>query len=110
MIIYKSYFSIDGSLKKEDVFEGYTDGSTWRGWANVLFTREQAKIWAKTSPYDYLFSSIDDTLVIYIDKEGTQEIQMLELELGDGKVPCWDMNGYCFVELERTTDGFKRKE
>jgi hypothetical protein len=37
-------------------FEGYTDGSLWNGWSNVIFTREQIKALFDTLPYEYYFT------------------------------------------------------
>ena len=39
----------------DEVFEGYTDGTLWNGWANVCFTRDQIKKFFDTTPYDYKF-------------------------------------------------------
>lgn len=101
----KGYFSIHGEEKPEYVFEGYTDGTTWNGWANVVFTREQAEAWAKSSPYDYRFSGADGALVIYYDREPTGDIRPTQIDLGEGLVDVYDMNGYCFVELEKKGEG-----
>ena len=38
-----------------EVFEGYTDGSLWNGWANVCFTRDQIRKFFDATPYDYKF-------------------------------------------------------
>ena len=48
--MYISEFIVDG---EEDLFEGYTDGTLWNGWANVWFTRKQVSKWLDTLPYDY---------------------------------------------------------
>lgn len=43
--MYKSYFDIDGI---NYIFEGYTDGTLWNGWATPWFTKEVAEELIKT--------------------------------------------------------------
>jgi hypothetical protein len=46
----------------DEVFEGYTDGTLWNGWANVCFTRDQIRKFFDTTPYDYKFLEIGNPL------------------------------------------------
>ena len=39
-MMHKSYFTIDGF---DGIFEGYTDGRHWNGWACPWFTKEVAE-------------------------------------------------------------------
>lgn len=45
-----------------EVFEGYTDGSLWNGWANVCFTRDQIRKFFDTTPYDHKFLEVGNPL------------------------------------------------
>lgn len=46
----------------DEVFEGYTDGSLWNGWANVCFTRDQISKFFATTPYEYKFLEVGNPL------------------------------------------------
>ena len=105
----KGYFAIDGNTDPEEVFEGYTDDTTWNGWACVTFTKEQMEIWLKSSPYDYRFMEVGHqfnkfnvpAVLIYFEEETTIESTPFVIENGD-LVEGYYMDGYCFVEMNKT--------
>ena len=107
MTMKKGYFSIDGKKDLNEIFEGYTDGALWNGWACVTFTREQMEKWLQSSPYDYRFVPMSETIdgptnhvIIYFEDETTIESTPLVIENGD-LVEGYYMACYCFVEMKK---------
>ena len=120
----KGFFSIDGSLKENEVFEGWTDGSTWNGWANIEFTKEQLQAYLEANAGTFRFlgpheawNDRDHSIcILYGESQGngnTDGETMLEgyqSELDWTLTEVFSMNGYCFVEVEKLEDGYKEKE
>ncbi len=107
--MYRSKFSIDSDESEENVFEGYTDGTLWNGWANVCFTRQQVSAWLDASPYDYKFLEPKtklnkrDYLVLLIffdDREEFIESPSVATDT-DGILEGYFMESYCFVEIKK---------
>jgi hypothetical protein len=107
--MYKSKFSVDGDENDDNIIEGYTDGTTWNGGANVCLTREQVSEWLDASPYDYRFLEARTkfnrrdypVLLIYFgDREETIESTPLPTDSGD-ILEGYFMEGYRFVEVEK---------
>lgn len=87
--------SIDGTT--ESVVSAYTDFTYWNGWLNVSMTKEQLIEWMAESPYDIRFTE-DDTAILYFEDE--QELESVMIETEDGILPLYDMNGFCFSEVD----------
>ena len=92
----------------DEVFEGYTDGSLWNGWANVCFTRDQIKKFFATTPYDYKFREVGDLLsggeypllvVYWDDKEEIFSSSPLPIDDGD-IVEGYFLDGLEFMEVD----------
>lgn len=103
--MYISKFNIDG---EEDLFEGYTDGTLWNGWANVCFTREQVSMLLDASPYDYrileaktvLNKKDYPVLLIYFDdREEIIESTSFQTDLGE-TLEGYFIEGYHFAEID----------
>jgi len=106
--MYKAKFSIDGSVKEEDIFEGYTDGGEWNGWANVCFSREQLSNWLDSMPYDYHFfenTNGNQSVRIYFDDRedviASTPLLVTEGENAGENLEGYFMESYCFVELSK---------
>lgn len=102
--MFKSRFTLSDDTEE---FEGYTDGSLWNGWANVVFTREQVSKWLDSTPYDYRFLEAGTpqntrpypVLVIYFEDQET--IESTPLPTDDGQIlEGYSLNGYEFMEAE----------
>jgi hypothetical protein len=78
----------------DEVFEGYTDGSLWNGWANVCFTRDQIRKFFDTTPYDYKFLEV----IFWDDKEEVFPSSPLPID-GD-IVEGYFLDGLEFMEVE----------
>ena len=98
-----------GDENEENIFEGYTDGTLWNGWANVCFTREQVSVWLDTSPYDYKFLEAKTKLnkrdypvllIHFDDREETIESTPLPTDSGE-ILEGYFMEIYFFVEIEK---------
>jgi hypothetical protein len=99
----KGFFSIDGSTDPDRIFEGYTDGTTWNGWARVVFTKEQMEKWCKASPYNYrfLYESPIVSVVIYFEDDD-EIINAFPLQIEDNSlVEGYQIESYCFVEMKK---------
>ena len=106
----KGYFAIDGKTDLDEIFEGYTDETTWNGWACVVFTREQMEKWCKSMPYNHRFVSIHELgnekvahVILYFETEVTIDSMFLEIE-EDIFIEAYYMDGYCFVEMKKIDD------
>ena len=107
----KGYFSIDGKADLDEIFEGYTDGTTWNGWACVVFTREQMEKWCKSMPYDHRFVPMHEYgnpketthVILYFETEEMIGSMLLEIEDGTS-VETYYMESYCFVEMKKIDD------
>jgi hypothetical protein len=91
----------------DEVFEGYTDGSLWNGWANVCFTRDQIRKFFDTTPYDYKFLEVGNPLngeeypllvIFWDDKEEVFPSSPLPID-GD-IVEGYFLDGLEFMEVE----------
>lgn len=87
----------------EEVFEAYTDGTLWDGWANACFTREQVRKFFETTPYDFKFLEVGNPLngenypllVVYWDDH--EEVYLsTPLPTDDGDI----LEGYSLDGLE----------
>lgn len=104
--MYISKFRIDG---EEDLFEGYTDGTLWNGWANVCFTREQVSKWLDSLPFDYRILDAKTVLnkrdypillIYFDDREEIVESTSFQTDSGE-IIEGYFMEGYCFVEYKK---------
>jgi len=106
--MYKSKFTLSDT---DDVFEGYTDGSLWNGWANVCFTREQIKNFMDTTPYNYKFIESGTfpnliegwypLLVVYWDME-EEVYHSTSLPTDNGDIlEGYFLDGLEFMEIEK---------
>lgn len=89
----KATFAIDGA-EANGLVEGWTDGTTWNGWANVLLKTEDA---------EKFFGATADAVtgVIMMDC-GNGDLEPSEPQAHRDLPPhtvAYDLNGYCFVEL-----------
>lgn len=83
----KGKFSIDGVVESAEIYEGFTNGSVWNGWANIFMDLAEAKRFFG----DALAA---DGIIRY---DGMDDLAPeFNAELG---VVVYDLNGYCFVEL-----------
>jgi len=94
-MLRKSRFAIDDIHDDDESIEGYTDDSTWNGWANVYLTLESLKEFWDNSPYSYTVKG--DKMTVYLAKNRSEET--FKPIIIDG-LKLYDMNGYCFVEVE----------
>jgi hypothetical protein len=98
--LIKGYFSIDGSTEPDNVFEGYTDGNIWNGWACVAFTREQMETYCRSMPYDHRFTLLPEKgVLIYTEDEIFIDASVATIE--DDLVEVYWMESYCFVEMKK---------
>lgn len=88
--------SIDGD-PNNTVVTAYTDKSRWNGWLNVYLDLENLTAWLLESPYDYRVLDNGDVRV-YIEPEET--LQRTSIEVNGSFIAVYDMNGYCFDEIE----------
>lgn len=98
--MYKSKFTLSDDT---EVFEGYTDGSLWNGWANVCFTEEQVKAFLDSTPYDYgIYGEVQSppVLVIHWD-DGDEIFESTPLPTDDGDILVgYFLDGLEFMEVE----------
>ena len=66
-MLRKTLFTIDGT---EAIFEGYTDGSHWNGWACPWFTKEVADKIARIVNKEHL-SELDGKAMYYLQETDT---------------------------------------
>lgn len=101
-----SKFSIDGK-NNPDVpeIEGYTDNSTWNGWASIACTRNQIVDWLeKTGNKFEIIEPSEETeveypiLILFWDEYEIIESSPLWIE-GEFK-EVYFLDGWCWVELE----------
>jgi hypothetical protein len=86
-----------------EVFEGYTDGTLWNGWANVCFSREQLNELLRSLPYDFKFSSNGGIpqVTIWWEKGEAETTQSTALPLDNGYIiEGYFMDGLEFMEIE----------
>jgi hypothetical protein len=93
--MYKSKFTLSDDTEE---FEGYTDGSLWNGWANVLFTKEQMEAFLNSTPYDYHFTELG-VVVHWDDKEELFYSSPIPTDSGDILLG-YALDGYEFMEQE----------
>lgn len=102
--MYKSLFTLSDNTEQ---FEGYTDGSLWNGWSNVLFTREQISAYLDSTPYDYRFCEANTPLndrdypilIIYFEDE--EIIESSPIPTNDGQIlEGYPMNGFEWMEVK----------
>lgn len=101
--MYKSMFTLSDTADIEEKFEGYTDGSLWNGWANVLFTKEQACEFLATMPYDFKFRTVNNipTLTIFWE-DGEETYQSSPIPTDDGDILVgYPLEGLEFMEVYR---------
>lgn len=99
---YKALFSIDGNTDEAEVVEGYSDGTTWNGWANIFLPKDQLIAWIAASPYKWeLLNDEDQTLRIHWD-DRDEDFPSTPIPTENGTfLVGYDMNGYCFDEIVR---------
>lgn len=98
--MYKSRFRIEG---QDEVFEGYTDGTLWDGWANVCFTRPQVEKILETLPYDHQFFGKGQTerLIIYRGGRRDETFHSTPLPTDDKRIKRgFFLDGFEFVEVK----------
>ena len=89
----KKRFSIDGTTNEDEIVTGWTNNETWNGWESIYLEKDQLINWLSNSPYDYREFPNGDVLVYFENEETFSPVVI------DG-MTVYDMNGYCFVELE----------
>jgi hypothetical protein len=107
--MYKSKFSIDGDKNEENLVEGYTDGTSWNGCANVCFTRDQVSAVLDASPYDYRFleaksklNKRDYPVLLIYQSDGEKIIESTPLPTDGGDLlEGYFLETYCFDEVKQ---------
>lgn len=107
----KSSFNIDDG----EMIKGYTNGSTWNGWACPYFNLENAnKIKDQFSEYDGSIMLYDGKKDTFYYKIGGEEIMEEwtgeDIEVDGGKIHVYPIGAYCWVWDEWTNEELERIE
>lgn len=104
-MLRKTLFTIDGF---EAVFDGYTDGSHWNGWACPWFTKKVAdeimRI-SKNKGYYVYYDQNSDTYMYYVDDDNNDEFQGNDIDglhlypIGNA---CWVWDDLAEYQSEQT--------
>jgi hypothetical protein len=75
-------FSIEGTDGK---FEGWSDGSSWNGWARPCFTRDVAEGILEASRYRWSYDpSADEFTIVASEEDEPEQFKGEVIQLGDG--------------------------
>lgn len=75
-------FSIEGA---DGEFEGWSDGSSWNGWARPCFPRDVAEGILKASRYRWSYDpSADEFTIVASEEDEPEQFKGETIHLGDG--------------------------
>lgn len=87
-----------------EVFDGFTDGSDWNGWACPYFTKEIAEavlIASRKNGYNYAYDQEQDVFVVKAEHEpDNYESEVFEgekLKFGDEEITVYGIGAYSWI-------------